>query len=298
MATLTRHILNNNLVAALVAFGCVMLAFVGLPGEIAAAVIIAFVTMRKGWQSGAIVLAFVALPAVGFLLHKELSPFDAVFLQCLFIYFFAGLLGQYDSWRLVLQMMIVIGLVLIAALHLCVPNLATMWHTLLTDFVTKIQQELAMPAANVALLKANIVKMSPYMSGLLVFASSAMIWFELMLARWWYVRNLNQNGRLKAELTQIRLGLVEIALLVLICVGVLLHVPVAKDTIFILLLPFAIAGFSYLHYLQQRYRQFIFLLVVFYVSLFLTTFGMVSLLIAATIGFVDSVANLRKYLTH
>ena len=87
MATLTRHILNNNLVAALVAFGCVMLAFVGLPGEIAAAVIIAFVTMRKGWQSGAIVLAFVALPAVGFLLHKELSPLMQCSCNvCLFIF--------------------------------------------------------------------------------------------------------------------------------------------------------------------------------------------------------------------
>ena len=51
MNALSEFLLKKDMNAALVAFGCIMLSFIGIPGEIFASVIIALVTLRKGFKS-------------------------------------------------------------------------------------------------------------------------------------------------------------------------------------------------------------------------------------------------------
>lgn len=291
--TLTQRLLKSDLTASLVAFGCIMLAFVGLPGEVVAAVLVAFITMKKGWRSGAMVVAFVALPAVGYALHKEFSPFDIVFFQAVLIYLFAGLLGQFYSWRLVLQVMLLLGVVAIAIFHLVMADPSAYWMTLVTKMLKQVQATVG-ESTDLSAITQQIQHVSSYLTGLIALSMTAVIFGELVLARIWCFRSANQPGRFKAEFLNIRLGYLEAVLLTAVLVGVACHLPIAKDILFATVLPFVICGLSYLHSLQQRIQPLLVLLVFIYVSLFVSVTSMYSLMMLATIGYVDSILNLRN----
>lgn len=297
MDSLTDKLLKSDLVASLVAFGCVLLALVGLPGEVIAAVLLSFITMKKGWRSGGMVVAFVALPAVGYALHKQFSPFDIVFFQCVLIYLFAGLLGQFRSWRLVLQVMLVTGLLAVAVFHLVVADTADYWLTLIVKMLKQVEASVADSAslqAQFQQVTQQLKHIAPYLSGLIALAMGGVMFVELVLARLWFYRSIGQRGQFKAEFLQIRLGYMEAALLTLVFAGAVCHVSIAKDALFAAVLPFVICGLSYLHALQQRYSGLIVLLALLYVALFVSVSSMYSLMVLTTIGYVDSLINLRK----
>jgi hypothetical protein len=281
--------------AALVSFGCIMLAFVGLPGAIVASIIIALVTLQKGYKSGALVLAFVALPAVGFLLHKEMSPFDITFLQCVFVWALAGLLRKFQSWRLVFEVMVVIGIVLIAVFHLLVPDAAQFWTQIITNFITKLNVE-ANANINMAEVTKAIAPFVTYLSGILLFTLLSLVFVELLLARRWDMRVRGNAEGYSREFTHIQMGMLNIVLLVLAGVGALFHSDMARDCLFVVVLPFMYSGLSYVHYLVKRNRQLIYLLVILYVGLFLTYTCLEVVLLLALVGFVDSLCDFRKRL--
>lgn len=270
-----------------------MLAFVGLPGEVVAAVLVAFITMKKGWRSGGMVVAFVALPAVGYTLHKEFSPFDIVFFQAVLIYIFAGLLGQFYSWRLVLQVMLLLGVAAIAVFHLVQADPGAYWINLMSKMLNQVQASTS-ESVPIAAITKQLHHISPYLTGLIALSMSAVIFGELALARIWYFRSADQRGQFKAEFLNIRLGYLEALLLTVVAIGYVCHVPIAKDMLFAIVLPFVICGLSYLHTLQQRFPQLLVLLVLLYVALFLSVTSMYSLMVLTAVGYVDSILNLRK----
>ena len=293
MSAISEFLLKKDMNAALVAFGCVMLTFVGVPGEILAAMIIALCTMMKGYKSGAIVLAFVALPGVAFLLHKEASPFDIVFVQCIFVWLLAGLLQKFQSWRLIFEVMALGGVILLALFHLFVPDTAQFWMTAATKVMTQVNLNLN-TSLSVSQIVEQIRPIAPYMTGLLLFMVSSLIFVELLLARRWQLRLTNKPAAFRQEFVSIHMGYVGAVCLSLVLVGVYLHMPLARDCLFVFILPFMMSGLSYLHFMLKRYRPLIYVMIALYIGLFISVTSIKIVLLLALIGYVDSFCDFRK----
>lgn len=295
MSAVSQFLLKKDMNAALVAFGCIMLSFVGIPGEILASIIIALITLRKGMKSGAVVLAFVALPAIGFLLHKQTSPFDVMFLQCVFVWALAGLFRRYHSWRLNFEVMVIAGVIMLAVFHLMVPDTAQFWMNLLIGFVKNLNAT-ADTNIDVTQLTSQLAPFAPYLTGLLLFSMSSILFLELLVARRWDLRLSGKSEQFTQEFVTIHMGYFGAALLSLALLGVIFHVDMARDCLFVLALPFMFSGLSYLHYLVKRNRQLIYILVLLYVGLFLTFTSFKVILLLVLIGYVDSLYDFRKRL--
>lgn len=293
MLRLGQFLLKKDMNAALVAFGCVMLTFLGLPGEILAAVIVAFVTLQKDYKSGALVLAFVALPGVAFLLHKEISPFDFIFLQCVFVWIFAILLKKYNSWRLVFDVMAFLGVVIVAIFHFFVTDSALFWMNMMKQLLTEVSSNLDADV-NIPQIMTSLRLLAPYFSGVLVFSTTALIFIELLLARLWVYRQSSRRGKLYQEFLTLRVGYIGAAFLTLVIIAVLLHWPIAQDVLFAVLLPFVVNGLSYLHYVAKRYKQMLFLIVLIYIGLFVSIVSIKIVILLSLIGYIDSWCDLRK----
>lgn len=295
MGAISEFLLKKDMNAALTAFGCVMLAFVGLPGAILASVIIAFITLQKGYKSGAVVVAFVALPAVAFLLHKQMSPFDITFLQCVFVWLLAGLVRRHHSWRLVFEVMVVTGLVLLGIFHVLVPDASQFWTKLVTDFVNQVNMSSGADI-DIKQILHQIQPFTPYISGVLLFTVMSLVYIELLLARRWDMRVRGNVTGYVREFTHIKVGFLNVTLLTLCLLGALLHNGFARDALCIVLLPFMYCGLSYVHYLAKRKRQILYLLVALYVGLFLTYTCLEVVLLLSLVGFIDSLFDFRKRL--
>ena len=293
MLPLGQFLLKKDMNAALTAFGCVMLTFLGLPGELAAAVIVAFITLQRDYKSGAFVLAFVALPGVAFLMHGEVSPFDFIFLQCVFVWFFAALLKKYHSWYLVFDAMAFLGVVFVVLFHCFVSDTGLFWMNFMKHLLTEVNSNLD-AHVNVSQIMTNLRLLAPYFSGVLVFSITSLIFVELLLARLWGYRQTGRRGKLYQEFLTLRVGYIGAALLTLVIIGVLLHWPIARDILFAVLLPFVVNGLSYLHYVAKRYKQMIFLVVLLYIGFFISIVSIKIVILLALIGYVDSCCDFRK----
>ncbi len=293
MSSISEFLLKKDMNAAFVAFGFIMLSFIGLPGEILASVIIALVTLKKGYRSGAVVLAFVALPAVAFLLHRQMSPFDVMFLQCLFVWALAGLFRRYQSWQLTFEVMVVGGVVLLVIFHLIVPDTAQFWMHLLLDFIKKLNATAGTQINSADLTKA-LLPFAPYLTGLLLFSMFSILFLELLIARRWELRLSGKKDLFTQEFVSIHMGYLGAALLSVALVGLIFHIQLARDCLFVLALPFMFSGLSYLHYLVRQHRQLIYILVLLYVGLFISFTSLKVILLLVLIGYVDSFCNFRK----
>lgn len=297
MSTISKFLLKSDINAALIAFGCEMLTFVGIPGEILAAVIVALCTMIKGYKSGAVVLSFVALPAFAFLMHREMSPFDAIFLQCVVVWLLAGLLKKTQSWRLIFEVMAIGAAALVGVFHWFVADPAQFWLTTITHLVTLLNTNFNASfnaSINVNDVVSVIKPFAPYLTGLLFFSASSLMFVELLLARRWQLRLMGKPEIFRNEFVSIHMGYLGALCLSLVVVGVLLKMPLARDCLFVFVLPFMMSGLSYLHYMVKRYRQLMYLLIVLYIGLFVATVSMKIVLLLALIGYVDSFCDFRK----
>lgn len=293
MGNVSGFLLAKDINAALVAFACMMLTFLGIPGELLASVIVALVTLRKGYISGAVVLAFVALPAVGFLLHRQWSPFDFMFIECVLVWFLAILFRRYQSWTLNFDVMVLGSLVALLIFHWCVPNTGKFWMDLILSFAKDLSATTHMDV-NLTELANAIQPFLPYLTGLILFSICTILFLELCVARRWELGIMRRPEVFAQEFTAIRMGYLTAGLLLLVVVGTVCGLSLARDALFILVLPFMFAGLSYVHYLAKKNRYMFFVLVAIYVGLFITYTSIGVVLLLAAIGFIDSLCNLRK----
>lgn len=299
MSALGKFLLKSDLNAALFAFGCLMLVFIGIPGQFMAAVVIAMITIKKGYKAGAVVLAFVALPAVVFLMLAEVSPFDAVFLQCIIVWLFAGMLQKYNSWVLIFELMAVISVVCVGMFHLLVADPTHFWLTQMTKLVEQLSADLS-SNIDIKQMHQRLVAIAPYMTGLIAFSVTLIMFVELLLARVWAIRltaKPAEAGKVLQKFSEIHVGWVDALVVSIVLAGVALQMAFARDCVAALLLPFMIGGLSYLHYLARQHRQLVYLLAVIYFGLLMPSIALKLILVVAAIGYVDSWCNFRRRFT-
>jgi hypothetical protein len=289
------YILAENRRAAIVALICALLPLVGIPIGFFAAVVVGLVTLRKGVKAGLMILAFAILPAICFLIANRADFFYGYYIliaQCILVWLFAIVLQKTLSWRLMLEIATLIGILAVIGVHIFIPHVSEMWINLYQQHMETF------PWATVfrgSAAKTNeiIQHASTIATGAVALVGLFFVFVELLLARWWETA-IYSPGALKTEFDRIRIDRIAAGILLVATVGLYWKSTWLIDVYPVLLLPFIIGGLSIMHKIASKRKELIVLIIAIYLALFLVPFFAVVLL--ALIGFIDSWIAFRKRL--
>lgn len=285
------YLLARNCHAATAAFICTLLPLIYLPGGFFAAIIVGLVTLQKGAKPGLEILAWVALPALALLYLHSFGTFDVLLFRGILVWGFAALLRTYCSWRLVLEVAVIVGIVLVVIMHLWLPDVKVWWIQLATRFFSdnKLAESWRLAAND---LQGLIQAIAPFATGLMCFLLLLGTALQLFLARWWQAALYNNADRLRKEYLNLHFSWPFSVLTAMVMLGALLKVTVLVDLFPLMLLPFMLAGLSLLHWWMVMKKGLFIPVILVYVGLLFATLYMVALL--AIVGFVDSWYDFRQ----
>jgi hypothetical protein len=280
--------------ATMVALIFILLPLLKIPLGSVAAIIVAFVTLARGAKAGFWVVVWIALPAISLLYLKQVGGFDTLLLYGVVAWGAAIILRRYASWSLVLEAGTLLGIVVIVALHLIVPDLQQWWAGVINNTIKELIKlnVWTLPTKETTLL---VKRMAPLATGVSAFRMLSWSLILTLFARWWFIA-IKQPGTLRDELLSIRAGLSIVVVAAVSILGALFRVGVFLDILPLLALPFAVAGLSLLHFLANKNRALLVPLILIYVGfLFLPLFAIIVLTLVL-LGLTDSLANFRKRL--
>jgi hypothetical protein len=295
MRKLGLYLLAENRRAAIAALICALLPLAMIPTGFAAAVLVGLITLRKGWKAGLMVLAFAILPAICFLIVDRTQFFygyDVLVAQCIIIWLLAAVMTRTRSWRLVLEISTLLGIVGVMLVHIFIPNVAQMWVDLYQQYLQNLHW--SGPFHGFGLTTADMAQYgAPIATGAVALVGFLGVFLQLLLARWWETA-IYYPGALKTEFGRIRIDRIAAGILLVASIGLYWKSAWLIDIYPVLLLPFMVGGLSIMHKITTRKKQLLALIVIIYLGLVIVPFFMVLLL--ALIGFVDSWFAFRKRL--
>jgi uncharacterized protein YybS (DUF2232 family) len=280
-------LLSKNIHAGIIAFVCTLLPLVGLPGAFLASIIVALVTLRKGYRSGLIVLAWVAVPAIAILYLHEVGSFDVLLVRCIIVWMLAGLLKNTKSWPQVLYLMVIIGVIGVSAFHLLVSDPIGWWSVRISAYLASLAKEAAVPAKDLLVHTKSIATIA---TGITTFVVLIGIFLQLLIARFWQAAMFNKGG-LRQEALNIRVNYIMSVVIVVAFIAAMFHVMIVRDWMPVLFLPFVVAGFSFLHMCVEQKKVWVFGLALLYIAAVIVPY---LALLVALIGFIDSWLDLRS----
>lgn len=278
--------------AIIIAFLAALLPIFNLPIGFIAVLVVGLVTLQKGSKAGLWVLSWVALPAIALLATRHIGLFDLLLLRCVIIWILASLLRRYQAWSLLFEMVTVVGVIVVVALHWWNPQLEQWWVTQLTDTMQKMLADAKVKDAAVA--SAELAKhVAPIATGVIAFFVSATVLMELAVVRWWQTVMFDP-GKFAQEAVSVRAGKIAALCAVVFFALAMMKLSWAKDAFAITLLPLFFAGLSLLHFLARRNKPFVYLLIVIYAGFIFLPVLVVSAV--ALIAFADTWFDFRKRL--
>lgn len=287
-------IMSSRLNAIIFTFAMTLLSFLLAPIGILANAALALVTLRLGAKQGLL----VALPVtLGLTLVIALFQGNALvglisgIVTWLPIIALGAILERTVSWTQVLQYLFAILAGLIIIFHWVVGNPAALWEQWLTALLTYLSFE----NTEQTLQLTEVMKLSaPYMTGAIA-ALLGVHWIaSLMMGRYWQAQ-LYHPGGFQFELHRMRISK-PLAILMVLLVGIRLisESALITDLILVGLAVFLFAGLSLVHYTVHHFKLGIGWLVALY--LLLTLFTIPVSVILATLGIIDSQADLRHFI--
>lgn len=296
----TDFVLHSCPQAMGVAFVC---AYIPLLGSISI-LMAGLVTLRKGVLDGALVLCAATAP---FLLNYYVSPPPAdqagmaliaiatIVVSNILVWLYAILLRQYSNWSLILELSILLGVVIIGAVHFFNPDIQNWWSTQLTAYFTKATAMMnGLPSADIKMQLQAVDVIKPYATGLVTVSLLCNGLLQLALARWWQA-TLFAPGTLRQELYHIRFGYVVGVLFIAVLLLSLLGNATVLDMRPVFYGLFFIAGLSLVHCLLAATKYSWFWLVLVYIAL-IVLFPK-SAMVLAVFALLDVLLNLRRRLT-
>jgi len=296
----TNNIINNRNLAILLAF---VSSVIPLPGGSFGSLIAVLVTLCKGGYEGSLVFFAVLAATVLNLMFKQSADNQSIFFMVIVLAFlinlltwlFAVVLQRTGSWRLVIEVGAFFGILSLITLYVIFPHLTSWWETKITLLVNK--QQIVSAYGNDLFVnltgeekKSLITIMSRYATGFVITSTLLSAWSQILVGRWWQAVMFNPGG-LRKELYDIKLGKIAAISFVAVLIFLQLFHGIAADCLSILLLTFAIAGFSLLHALLDRLKKGWFVLGLIYLGVVLTF--PIGLAIVAFVALVDVVADFR-----
>lgn len=230
-------------------------------------VIIALVTLRKGAKEGGIVLLWVILPVV--VIAALANPWIALYNiigGSLLGFLLALILRQTQSWRKVLEAVMLLGLLAVLLVHLIRPDINAVWLKQLGHYAVLLKNQL-----NVAVNTEQLQHFTQFATGFQVAFLLLGVLINLMLARGLQSMLYNPS-RLSPELEAVRLSKWDGVVLLVIAVASFQEIALAQDALPVVLLTFLLAGLSVLHAVIRKrngffkgwFLVFYFLLIVFF----------------------------------
>lgn len=290
MYRLGHHLLSKSSRAVLFALGC---AFFG-PLQWFASVIMALVTLRNGPRAGAIVLLWITLPSAVtafqgqwfFFVHKVVFGYGLTFaLACI--------LRRTRSWTKMIDAVVAFGLTSVCLMHLLLPDVSAWWIAQLQPLFDTLfsQANLAAGDPTLTALAPSPTRFAFFATGLNATVVSVLALITLGLARFWQARLFNPGG-LRRELHHLRLSKLTLGVAVVVCLLASIKNSTALDCIPVVLLPFALAGISLMHFSVKKQKRAWIWLSLFYAIFFIFIPYAVVALILVTL--LDSWFNFRQ----
>lgn len=243
MRSLAEYVLRGRNQAVLLALLFTFLPFL----QWLADAIIALVVLRKGAKEGAIVLMWVLLPSIvmALLRYPELWFYN-ILGSSIVVYGLALILRSTGSWSLMISACVLLGVFAVIAIHLVMPDVVEAWGKHLNTYLLSLNGH-GLDVKNPETQQA-ITLFSKLVIGMQVAMLMLGNLLKVLLARWWQALLYNP-GALAPELRSIRLGLVAAGVMVVILLVSLSGNTLAIDCLPVVVVMFAIAGLSVVHYL-------------------------------------------------
>lgn len=285
-----KYLLANPLHALLIALFCALLPFVLIPGGFIAAIVIGLVTLCKGARIGFIILLGVALPVIALNLWKIGSLFDLLLIHCGLVWLLASVLRATGSWRLVLEIMTIIGIMVVIGFHWVLPDVSMWWIDLLKKHAANLRAFSGGQITEDKLI-ATLGKTVSIITGCVSDIVLLGVFTQLLVARWWQAA-MFRPGALAKEFFEIRNSPWIAIVLAATVFAALLDQDLALDLLPILIMPFLIEGLSLLHQWARIKKEIVYLLIAAYIGLIFLPLLLITILALA--GYIDSWYDLRK----
>lgn len=248
--------------------------------------IVALVTLRKGAKEGAIVLLWIILPAVvAASLGNRWIIVYGIIGGSLFTYVLALVLRQTQSWKVVLTVSMLLGLLAVLLVHLLIPNINEIWLNQFNHYAVLVKNQF-----NLAINLTQLQLFTRFATGFQVAFISLSVLINLVLARG--LQSMLYNpGQLGSELESIRLSKWELLALLVILIVSSLRIALAQDALPVVVLIYVLAGLSILHAVARLKNVAKGWLLLFYVLLMVFFPYIAAVLVLLAI--VDSLGDLR-----
>jgi len=285
------YLLQKRYNAVWVVLLCAFLPFIQIPTFSLAAVIVGLVTLHKGAKEGFFLLSWMLLPAIVAAFFGDFGTFliEGVG-KGIIVWLMACVLATTATWTIVAQLAVACGVILVAAVHLVMPDIGAWWLLQLTPYATQMQTSLNLNLSPDQ-VKLLLDRASHFATGAVIAGVLALDIVVLLMARGWQATLFNPGGLAK-EWRQLRLSYKYSALVLAILAGVWLGATWLMDVLPIVLMPFIFAGLSLIHAkLPEQKNIRIPVLIAIYMSVLLFSPYMCIMLIL--LAFVDSWFDFR-----
>ncbi len=283
MGKLGNWLLKDRRYAAAMALLFSLLPLLGLPTSWISSVIIAFITLQKGFKEGLFVVLWASLPAVIlWYIGGSLFIIAMFILQYLLVSFLASLWRQYNSLSLMLEVAAGIGFVALILISLFVDGLSDYWLQIVTTFS-----------------KATIPDQGEFWKDFLVKASAGImmtlllisIIVNVLMARAWQ-SSLFKPGAFTKEYVNIRAGRVISLVFLFSILAAILNIDVAYGCAFVSAIPLIFGGLAIIHGVLLSRKNKVLWLILFYATLVLFSIYFLPLLVM--VGLIDTWFDVRK----
>jgi hypothetical protein len=253
-------------------------------------VIISLVTLRKGAKEGIIVLLWVILPAVliAGLGNPWIALYDIVG-GSLFGYLLACILRQTQSWKRVLEVGMIVGLIVVLLAHLLIPDVRAWWLNQLSHYAVLLKDQV-----NLIVSTDRLEFFAKFATGFQV----AFLWLgvliNLVLARGLQSMLYNPS-QLRPELEAVHLQKWDALILLAVLIASLQKISWAQDALPIVLLAFILAGLSVVHAIVHARGGFFKGWFLIFYGLLIIFFPYVAALLVI-VAFADSCLDFRQRL--
>ncbi|MAR84077.1 MAG: hypothetical protein CMF55_04735 [Legionellales bacterium] len=256
-----------------------------------AAAIIVLMTLQQGAKVGAFILLWVAVPAVVSFWFNGFGGYDALFVFCLLQWGLAILMRECSSWTLVLEVLLLVALLVLAGVHLAIPDIAAWWKSHLSQMYETSSVLSSLPDDEKQRLATLF---SQYATGLLTFYMMAFLFLGLMAGRYWQAVLSGGADVFRASILAIRMNRWVVWVALAYTAGFIFKIPLCMDSISVILMPFVVASLSLLHALAKQRTAFKVLIGLLYVGLLFMQYIVAPVL--ASIALLDASLDFRQRL--
>ena len=292
MKALATFVMKGRAQAVMTASVFMVLALLITPLGIFSAAVVGLVTLRYGLREGLLVslLGMAALAALGFLLFGQpLALATTGALLWLPLMALAEVLRVTRSLRLVVEISVILGLLMIASQYLFMDDVVGFWKGVLSEYSAQIMDPSVITEAE---RNTMVEEVAPWMAGGLAAAWFLQLTLALFLARGWQAV-LYHPGGFAQEFRELRLGYWLLILVpVLLLSGMLSEKPgfLAQGAL-VGMSAFFLQGVAVVHGLVARLKAGQGWLIGFYLLLVIGMPASFTLVSAA--GFADGLVNFR-----